>query len=99
MLHHHLPPWAVLRQRLKVIATAGRSKSSKRDLVTLSKDSSSTHLHQNYYQREELHINGLGSSAEHELENLKSVRSYVNGADLEAFDDDRIYLKHDPHHD
>ena len=96
MLHHHLPPWTVLKQRLKLIAPASPTEESKRNLVAVSKDFGSTHFNKRTYRGDAGYTNGLDSSAELELENLKVARSYVRGADLEAFDDDRICLKHNP---
>ena len=99
MLHHHLPPWTVLKQRLKLIAPAGPIEGSNRNLVAVSKDFRSTHFNEKSYRGDASYTNGLDASAEHELENLKVAKSYVRGADLEAFDDDRICLKHDPQQD
>ena len=96
MLHHHLPPWATLKPRLKFITRASPSKGSKRDLITVSKISRPTRFRkEGYYEGDSSYINGIDTSAANELESLESVRNYISDPTPETFDGDRVYSKHD----
>ena len=96
MLHHHLPPWATLKSRLKFITLP--SKGPKTNLIDVSKGSRPSHFSDwDYYQGDRLYR--IDPNAENELKSLKSANKYTRVAAPEMFDDDRIYLKQDPQQD
>ena len=98
MLHHHLPPWATLKSRLKFITLASPSKGPKTSLINVSKDTRSSHFgNKDYFEGDKPY--SIDPNAENELESLKSANKYTRGGVPEMFDDDRIYLKQDPQQD
>lgn len=96
MLRHHLPPWAVLKSRLKLKYPANFRKGSKRDLITGCERSQSTDFFDDKNHRQgnnRLYTNDTNASAEIELESQKSVDNYSSYTTPDTFDDDRIFSK------
>ena len=96
MLHHHLPPWPILKSHLKFIALINPNNGSEKNLVPVSKDVRPDNFnHQDYNRGDRPYVNDANSIAEMELQSLKSVKKYLGGAASKTFDDDGIHLKHD----
>lgn len=96
MLHHHLPPWASLKSRLRFELPASFRKGSKRDLITDCKRSQSPDFFDDMDHRQgnnRLYTNDTHTSAEIELESQKGADNYSGYTAPDTFDDDRIFLK------
>ena len=92
MLHHHLPPWPILKSRIKSITLT----RPKKNLVPIFKDVRPDHFnYHDYNQGDRPYVNDTTSVAEMELQSLESVERYLSGAASETLDDDGFYLKHD----
>ncbi len=98
MLRHHLPPWAILKHRLKFSTPPSPKEGSKRDQVTVCKRSEPINFYGKKLGRgDRLYMDDTISSAGMELENLESVEDCDRHGIPDTFDDDRIVLKqHDP---
>ena len=94
MLRHHLPPWPILKSRLRFEHLANTGKGSKRDLITGCKRSRPTDFDAiNPRQGNRLYTNDSNASSEIELESQKSEENYSSHTTPDTFDDDRIFSK------
>lgn len=108
MLHHHLPPWKQLKSRFSFRKSSSQTESSKRSWPTLVKGSAAakTRLEEKKMpynsrtpfvdiERSAAEGNGAISGPHFEMDNLKSVKTYIKGGQRGNVDEDGIYLKHD----
>ena len=91
VLHQHLPPWATLKTRMKLIPRASPSEDPKRELVTVHKHLRPTHFDR--HQEDSVDIGTTDSDAAVELESLNSVKDHSGETYSDPLDDERRYLK------